>query len=39
MRLSLVDHVSFLAMNRREVRSAFAFDSGFMSVGFQILGA
>lgn len=34
--LSLVDHVSFLVMKRRDVRTAFAFDPDFASAGFQL---
>ena len=34
--VSLVDHVSFLVMRRREVKTAFAFDPDFTSAGFQL---
>jgi predicted nucleic acid-binding protein len=34
--VSLVDHVSFLAMKRRQVATAFAFDPNFISAGFQL---
>jgi predicted nucleic acid-binding protein len=36
-RVSLVDHISFLVMRRRDVTTAFAFDPDFRSAGFQIL--
>jgi predicted nucleic acid-binding protein len=35
--VSLVDHISFLVMRRRDVTTAFAFDPDFRSAGFQIL--
>ena len=35
-RVSLVDHISFLVMKRRNVRVAFAFDSDFKTAGFQL---
>jgi predicted nucleic acid-binding protein len=34
--LSLVDHVSFLVMRRRDVTTAFAFDPDFTSAGFRL---
>jgi predicted nucleic acid-binding protein len=34
--VSLVDHISFLVMTRRNVATAFAFDPDFVSAGFQI---
>jgi len=34
--LSLVDHVSFLVMNRRNIHTAFAFDSDFTIRGFRL---
>lgn len=34
--VSLVDHVSFLVMRRRNVKTAFAFDADFASAGFQL---
>lgn len=36
-RVSLVDHVSFLVMKRRDVTTAFAFDPDFVSAGFRLL--
>lgn len=36
-RVSLVDHISFLVMRRRQVVIAFAFDPDFTSAGFQLL--
>jgi predicted nucleic acid-binding protein len=36
-RVSLVDHVSFLVMRRRNVSTAFAFDPDFASAGFRLL--
>ena len=38
-RLSLVDHISFLVMKRRQVTTAFAFDPDFEAAGFQLFGA
>ena len=35
--VSLVDHISFLVMNRRGVTTAFAFDPDFASAGFKLL--
>jgi uncharacterized protein len=35
-RVSLVDHISFLVMKRRNIRAAFAFDSDFKTAGFQL---
>ena len=35
--VSLVDHVSFLVMQRRNVSTAFAFDPDFASAGFRLL--
>ena len=35
-RLSLVDHISFLVMKRRDVVTAFAFDSDFKTAGFRL---
>ena len=35
--VSLVDHISFLVMNRRGVMTAFAFDPDFASAGFKLL--
>ena len=35
--VSLVDHVSFLVMRRREVTTAFAFDPDFTSAGFRLV--
>jgi uncharacterized protein len=35
-RLSLVDHISFLVMNRRRVETAFAFDPDFTAAGFRL---
>ena len=34
--VSLVDHISFLVMKRRNVAMAFAFDPDFASAGFQL---
>ena len=34
--LSLVDHISFLVMRRRDVATAFAFDPDFTSAGFRL---
>lgn len=34
--LSLVDHVSFLVMTRRNIQIAFAFDSDFTARGFDL---
>jgi predicted nucleic acid-binding protein len=36
-RVSLVDHISFLVMARRNVATAFAFDPDFASVGFRLI--
>lgn len=35
--VSLVDHVSFIVMKRRQVTAAFAFDSDFAAAGFTLL--
>ena len=35
--VSLVDHISFLVMKRRDVTTAFAFDPDFASAGFRLL--
>jgi predicted nucleic acid-binding protein len=35
-RLSLVDHISFLVMRRRQVATAFAFDPDFDAAGFTL---
>lgn len=37
--ISLVDHVSFILMRDRQVRTAFAFDRDFADQGFEVLGA
>lgn len=37
--LSLVDHVSFLVMERLRIDTAFAFDSDFVAAGFNVLAA
>jgi predicted nucleic acid-binding protein len=37
--VSLVDHVSFLIMNRRKVDTAFAFDPDFKSYGLRLFDA
>ncbi|MBV8206150.1 MAG: PIN domain-containing protein [Acidobacteria bacterium] len=34
--LSLVDHISFLVMNRRSISTAFTFDTDFAAMGFRI---
>jgi predicted nucleic acid-binding protein len=34
--VSLVDHISFLVMRRRQVTTAFAFDPDFISAGFRL---
>jgi len=36
---SLVDHISFLIMRRRDVTTAFAFDPDFVSAGFRLSDA
>ena len=36
--VSLVDHVSFLIMENRGVREAFAFDDDFAARGFELVG-
>lgn len=36
-RISLVDHISFLVMKRRNVETAFAFDPDFKAQGFRLL--
>ncbi|MGH9173336.1 MAG: type II toxin-antitoxin system VapC family toxin [Vicinamibacterales bacterium] len=36
-RVSLVDHISFLVMKRRQVTTAFAFDPDFTAAGFRVL--
>ncbi|MEE2637612.1 MAG: PIN domain-containing protein [Acidobacteriota bacterium] len=35
-RVSLVDHISFLVMRRRHLRTAFAFDTDFVAGGFKL---
>ena len=35
--ISLVDHISFLVMRRREVNTTFAFDPDFEAAGFQLM--
>lgn len=35
-RLSLVDHISFLVMRRRNLTTAFAFDADFRTAGFHL---
>lgn len=35
--LSLVDHVSFLVMQRRQIDTAFAFDPDFVTAGFRLV--
>ena len=35
--VSLVDHISFVVMRRRQVAMAFAFDPDFRSAGFALL--
>ena len=35
-KVSLVDHISFLVMDRRNVTTAFAFDPDFISAGFRL---
>lgn len=35
--ISLVDHISFLVMRRRDVTTAFAFDPDFLSAGFDLV--
>jgi len=37
--VSLVDHISFLLMRRRNVATAFAFDPDFASAGFRLFSA
>jgi predicted nucleic acid-binding protein len=37
--ISLVDHISFLVMRRRDVATAFAFDPDFASAGFRLFDA
>jgi predicted nucleic acid-binding protein len=34
--ISLVDHISFLVMRRRQVATAFAFDPDFTAAGFHL---
>lgn len=36
--VSLVDHISFLVMKRRNVATALAFDPDFETAGFQLVG-
>ena len=36
--VSLVDHVSFILMRDRQMRTAFAFDRDFADQGFEVLG-
>jgi uncharacterized protein len=35
--VSLVDHISFLVMTRRQVATVFAFDPHFVAAGFQLV--
>lgn len=35
--VSLVDHISFLVMTRRQITTAFAFDPHFKSAGFRLM--
>jgi predicted nucleic acid-binding protein len=35
--VSLVDHISFLVMRRRQVATAFAFDPDFTAAGFRLV--
>lgn len=37
--ISLVDQVSFLVMRRRGIYEAFAFDEGFVRMGFRLYGS
>ncbi len=37
--VSLVDHISFLVMRRRDVATAFAFDPDFTAAGFRLFEA
>jgi predicted nucleic acid-binding protein len=37
-RISLVDHISFLVMKRRNLTTAFAFDPDFKAEGFGLFG-
>ena len=37
--ISLVDHISFLVMRRRNIATAFAFDPDFASAGFRLFDA
>jgi predicted nucleic acid-binding protein len=37
-RISLVDHISFLVMKRRDITAAFAFDPDFKTQGFELFG-
>jgi predicted nucleic acid-binding protein len=37
--VSLVDHVSFILMRDRHIRTAFAFDRDFADQGFEVLSA
>ncbi len=36
--VSLVDHLSFILMRDRQMRTAFAFDRDFADQGFEVLG-
>ena len=36
-KISLVDHISFLVMRRRGLRTAFAFDNDFIAAGFTVV--
>lgn len=38
-RLSLVDHISFLVMKRKNLTTAFAFDPDFKTAGFDLFEA
>jgi predicted nucleic acid-binding protein len=37
--VSLVDHISFLVMQRRQVKTVFAFDPDFTAAGFRLFEA
>ena len=36
--VSRVDHISFVVMEARSLRQAFAFDADFISRGFDLVG-